>query len=355
MKIVLLCKRRYTNKDLMQDHFGRLFHLPKQLAALGAEVSVLALDYRGITAELQHVDGVSLQSIPALPFSFPASYLYLRSFVKNVRPDIIIASGDSHIGYLGGHLAKLAKSSFVFDVYDYYPAFVGNRIPGMKAMFRHAVRRADLVIVASDSLCLKLAELNRRCLVVENGVEQALFCPGDKLQARHRLGVPVGVPTIGYFGSITPTRGPLLIEACRLLRESMPTLRLLLSGRVTGVKLVEDWIDYRGELPQAEIPGLIQACDVVAIPYGNDTFNSMAGACKIAEYLACSVPVVATNVSNHAQLFAGHPAALCDVSALSMAEALRRQLSEPVVVPFPESMSWASIGLKLHERLATLQ
>lgn len=36
MNIHLLCKRYYTNKDLLNDRFGRLYHLPVQLAQLDA-------------------------------------------------------------------------------------------------------------------------------------------------------------------------------------------------------------------------------------------------------------------------------------------------------------------------------
>ena len=46
MRIYLICKRYYTNKDLIKERFGRLYHLPKEWAANGAEVWVNAIDYR---------------------------------------------------------------------------------------------------------------------------------------------------------------------------------------------------------------------------------------------------------------------------------------------------------------------
>ena len=37
-----------------------------------------------------------------------------------------------------------------------------------------------------------------------------------------------------------------------------------------------------------------------------------------------------------------------------MARALVRQLNDPVVAPFPETLDWAAIGSELHEALHTL-
>ena len=46
MRIHIICKRYYTNKDLIENQFGRLYHLPEQLVKYGAEVWVNAIDYR---------------------------------------------------------------------------------------------------------------------------------------------------------------------------------------------------------------------------------------------------------------------------------------------------------------------
>ncbi len=227
-----------------------------------------------------------------------------------VKPDIIIASGDSHIGFMAMLIAKKMGVRFVFDVYDYYPVFSGNKIPGMKTMFRRSVEGAKLVLCASESILEKLAPLNATRLLVENGVDPELFCPSDMLQARNELGYTSKNLLIGYFGSIDWARGPLLIEACRILRKEIPSLHLLLAGHVNKVDFAEPWITYFGELPQTDLPRMINACDVVTVPYEKNEFNNMSGACKIAEYLACGKPVVATRVSDHEQIFEKAPNSL---------------------------------------------
>ena len=46
MKILVLSKRQYMAKDLLDDHFGRFWELPLELARLGHEVRGLTLSYR---------------------------------------------------------------------------------------------------------------------------------------------------------------------------------------------------------------------------------------------------------------------------------------------------------------------
>ncbi|MDD2468477.1 MAG: glycosyltransferase, partial [Desulfobulbus sp.] len=320
MRIYLICKRYYTNKDLIKDRFGRLYHLPEQLVKNGAEVWVDAIDYRNKGCDALTAEGVHFRTTPAsLPNILALPYTLYRHCLA-AKPDIILASGDSHIGFMALLVAKKLRVPFAFDVYDYYPAFKGNRIPGMKTMFRYAVQKADLVLCASESLLDKLAPLNVSRLLVENGVDSSLFTPADMVQSRKALGLQQDAIFVGYFGSINSARGPLLIEACRIVRKDFPALHLLLAGKVDGVDVNESWIRYLGDLPQRDIPTLINACNVVTIPYADTPFNRMCGARKIAEYLACGKPVVATRVSSQGSVFYGTAASVCDATSHGVAD-----------------------------------
>lgn len=347
MRILLLCKRRYTNKDLLDDRFGRLYHLPLQLARHGHEVEVLALDYRRAAREAMQAEDVRFRTEPATPLHLPLLYARLRNRVREYRPDILIASGDSHIGYLGLRLARGAGARFAFDIYDYYPAFKGNRLPGMRWMFDKAVTGADLVVAAGNRLAQKLQALNLRITVIGNGVDTTLFHPIDKDSARRELGLAPQQALIGYFGSLDPARGPLLIEAAALLRAHGLDLRLLLAGQVHGITLDRPWIDYRGALPQTAIPPLINACDVVVIPYQSTSFNDHSSACKIAEYLACGVPVVATDVADHAEYFSNTENSMCAPTPEAMADTIDHQIKTPSHTALPTEMSWEELGKKL--------
>lgn len=351
MRILLLCKRRYTNMDLLADRFGRLFHLPLQLARHGFDVEVVALDYRSTAREEMRAEGVRFRTEPADIAHLPLLYPRLRKLVREARPDVIIASGDSHIGYLGLRLARGAGARSAFDVYDYYPAFKGNRLPGMRWMFRKAVAGADLVIAAGGRLACELQPLNPCIAVIGNGVDTALFRPIERETARRELGLDPAIPIAGYFGSINPTRGPLLIEAAALLRARGIDLHLLLAGPVRGIPLEREWIDYRGQVAQSAIPALINACDVAVIPYLSSPFNDRSSACKIAEYLACGVPVVATDVAGHADYFGDTENALCAPTPQAMADTIARQIERPSHATLPPGMSWEGLGTTLANAL----
>ena len=354
MKIHLLCKRYYTGKDLIRDRFGRLYHLPIQLSLLERQVSVTAIDYRHPLAERHELDGVIFRTLPATATRLPGSLIELQRTLRADPPDILLASGDSHIGYLGLRLARGLGIPFVFDIYDYYPAFAGNRIPGIKTLFRKAVTGADLVLCASTPLMERLATLNRKRLLIENGVDRRLFKPMDPAAARSKLNIDGQTTIVGYFGSIQPARGPLLIEACRRLREQWRPLILLLAGPVSRVPIDEPWIRYLGPVPQERVPELIAACDVVTVPYADDAFNAMSGACKIAEYLSCGKPVVATDIAGHREIFQAAPRSLCRPDATDMADAIRGQIDQPQVAPFPARLEWKAIASTLRDALGGL-
>lgn len=106
MKVLFLCKRFYTSKDLIEDKFGRLFHIPVQLAHLGAKVSVIALDYRNAHVTEKVIEAVPFRAEPATATRLVSVIFRLRDCIGALKPDVIIASGDSHIGLLGRFLSS---------------------------------------------------------------------------------------------------------------------------------------------------------------------------------------------------------------------------------------------------------
>lgn len=354
MKVFFLCKRYYTNKDLLSERFGRLFHLPVGLARLGIEVEVHALDYRHSQPLTATHEGVAFNAVPASITRLPSAHRHIQRVARQVRPDCIVASGDSHIGFWGSRLATDVGAAFAFDVYDYYPVFGTNRIPGMRRLFALAVHRSDITFCASTPLMQRLSNQSKRVILVENGVDREVFRSYQKHEARQALGLPPDTPLIGYFGSITPDRGPLLFDAVEMIKASLPGVSLLLAGSVQGVTLPTESVIYKGVLPQDKLPLLISACDIATVPYARSEFNDMAGPCKIAEYLACGVPVVATRVAGHELFFKDAPESLCEPDADDLGAALLRQMAEPKVAPFPARLDWAYISSRVSDELALL-
>ena len=46
MRILFLCKRQYTGKDLLDDQYGRLFEFPRILSQRGHRVAGFSVSYR---------------------------------------------------------------------------------------------------------------------------------------------------------------------------------------------------------------------------------------------------------------------------------------------------------------------
>lgn len=358
MKFLLLCKRYYTNKDLILDQFGRLFHLPNELTKNGYEGIVIAANYRQPLTETHTIGTLTFHSVP-FSLRWLLSFLYTTyRLVKAYKPHLIIASGDSHFGAMGFILAKFLAIPFVFDVYDHYAAFGSNKLPGMKYLYHLALRKANLVICASVPLENYAKRFNPSTIVIENGVDVSLFKPLDKIQVRSALALAPDEIVIGYFGSMdTESRGiEVLINACQILRQTFPNVILLLAGRLTlHLTLDNAWIRYFGVVTQQKVTSLINACQVVVIPYLSSQQVDLSNACKIAEYLACQVSVVTTQVANYADFFTGIPQAVCEPgNAVAMAQAIEAQLKSPQIAEFPEDLTWTQLGRKLTLSLTSI-
>ena len=354
MRLFLACKRHYTNRDLLSDHYGRLYHLPLQLAALGHQVQVVAADYKGTDSSRLEFDNLTFDSHPVSPSSLARFVRYIHRAAREFEPDLLIASADTYLGVLGSYLANRNEVPFVFDVYDDYRRFKSARIPGMRSAFNWILRSADLVVCASEKLEEVVNTHNSSTCVVHNGVDRSLFTPVDKLEARRALALRDDEPIIGYFGSIAPKRGvDVLIQAISKLRSSDIPARLLLAGKKDApLNLDVGWIDYRGFVPQEDVPMLMGACDVVVVPYLSDPQIDVSNASKLPEYLACEVPVVSTRVSNYADLFGLPAEATCEPNdEADLARAIRFQLERRHIVVLPDEFEWRSLALRLEGAL----
>ena len=273
-----------------------------------------------------------------------------------MRADIVFTSGDSYIGYLGLQLSERLSSATVFDLYDDYAYFGSNRIPFMRTLLRNAVSQSDLVVCASEPVEKKYGAYQENTLLVQNGVDNEIFSPEEKSDAREKANVSTEDSIVGYFGSIHKPRGvDDLIAAIQRLRAQGRDIKLLMAGRDYGeVSLRYPWIDYRGMVEQTDVVTLINSCDVVTIPYKDTELIRMTNACKLMEYIACRVPVVVSDVSDYASYF---PESFGCVSRPadpeSLAEAIANQLQYRKVVADERVVSWQDLVARLDQNIKT--
>ncbi|HUP14465.1 MAG TPA: glycosyltransferase family 4 protein, partial [Acidimicrobiia bacterium] len=358
IRFLLICKRYYINKDLLVDRYGRNFELPVRLGELGHKGFVLAADYRRADVEPFEERGIRFES-SRLSVTRPLEFFRRsREAVRSLAPEVIIASGDTHLGLLGMVVARLHGVPFVFDVYDNYEAFASARIPGMKWIFRFVVRRANLVLCVSTALARKLRPLTDRTLVIGNGVDPTVFYARDRRAARETLGIGADEKVVIYVGGITDTRGVReLIDAIGLLVGDGIAIRLLIVGRnQSSFDLGEPWVDYRGVVPHDRVPVYLSAADIAVLPYLPDEWGTYTHPTKLAEYMACGVPVVATEILGYREIDTLSGIRWCqpgDVGA--MKSAILDQLTQPLPTDGPFGLLWEDYVRRLDRGLAQIR
>lgn len=357
LKIVFLVKRFYTGKDLIEEHFGRLFYLPSILAEMGHECTVFALDFKNKQESDVGINNVRFRAIPVKSlWRLPLLRKTLRE-LRASNADIVFSSGDSYVGYMGLRLARRLSAKAVFDIYDDYSYFGSNKIPFMQTLLKIATSQSDLVTCASESIEEKYGAYQQNTLLVQNGVDDRVFRPEEKHSVRQRSNIPATSIVVGYLGSIHKPRGADdLIAAVRLLRTRGQEITLLMAGLDLGeVNLDYPWIDYRGMVDQREVVDLINACDVVTIPYKDTELIRMTNACKLMEYIACRVPVVVSDVSDYASYFPENFDCVSKpADPESLANAIANQLKNKNIVGEDRVLTWDELAARLEGGIKAL-
>lgn len=177
-----------------------------------------------------------------------------------------------------------------------------------------------------------------RVHVIGNAVDTAQFHPG--LPAASLPSVPKNVFVVGFTGALKMWHGvDTLLSAFGTLRRAEPRAHLLICGDgpkrgwiegfVAGAGL-EDSVTFAGWVDHAALPGLIARMDVetAPCPAGADHYFSPL---KLYEYLAMGRPVVASDISQTAELLAFSDAAVLRPpgNAGSLARTLRALCRDP--------------------------
>ena len=170
---------------------------------------------------------------------------------------------------------------------------------GASRLRRHEDRfmaRADAVFCISSVLMERARRLNPQVHYFPAGVDFATFdaarCAGQVAQDLHHLRRPL----VGYVGAISPVFDQaLLIDTARHL----PELDFVLVGpayvAVDALAACPN-IHLLGSRPHAEVPTYLNGFAVGLIPYIRNRFTDAVYSCKLNEYLAMGLPVIATGM-----------------------------------------------------------
>ena len=361
MKIFILTKRQYTAKDLLDDHYGRLWHLPLELARKGHRVRGMCASYRARPQGWHEYEekGVDLSWFSANIFEWV--YPRLRAYshqvsrhIEQFRPDVIWASSDIYHIILAAWLARRHGIPFVADLYDNYDSFASTRVfPGGKILFRNALRSAAAVSCASELLCSEFVEdalSGTPFAVIENGTDPKVFKSRDRGSSRKAVGLPDCGWIVGTAGALSHNRGiGVLFDAYIALVGRGVSVSLAVAGpRDRGLRLPDKGNVFDlGILPHPQVPFFLNALDVAVISNIDSTFGRYCFPAKFYEIQASETPVVAASVGAMRTLLAACPNCLYDpVDHLTLVDAILAQLRAPEYPKIPVP-SWRVLAERL--------
>lgn len=361
MKILVIMKRFGANKDMVGENFGRQIRLFENLAKKH-EIDFFCPDYVKKESKAITRDGIRYIIMPVSLLSVFSFYGSLKKLIKKERYDVIIASTDSLIGIIGHKLSKKFGIPLVYDLQDNFESYDTYRIPFVKYFDRKVLKKADAVITVSDSLKKYISKIRSGPIyTIQNGTDLNLFKITDKTTARKKLKLPLKAKIIVFIGHVEKLKGgQILIDAFDIIREGYPDTYLLLSGKIgSDININKKNVIYRKFPKREEVVLGINAADVAVLPNPVNSFTKYCFPYKLLEYMACNVPIVATDVGDVSELLGKYEGSLCKPDdAFDLAKKLIAKLQFDGRVNYRKGLGkfdWRILSRKLDEILNDLK
>jgi glycosyltransferase involved in cell wall biosynthesis len=270
-----------------------------------------------------------------------------------VEPPVTIAYHGNYLGLAKAHLRRAATR----------PGSAAKELRGLARLSWAFFRRQDTwlfrdceAMVVSRQQLRDTARSGRaspaQFHVVPNGVDVALFAPGDRGAARQSLGLGDGT-VLATVGRLDHEKGfDVALRALARLAGDEPALRLLVVGdgeeRASLERLarrldVADRVDFVGAQPQELVATYLVASDSFLFPTRRDE----AGPLVLPQAMACGLPVVASRIGGITEVLqpdGGDPVGILvrPGSVDELAAAVRRLVRDPELR--------AALGARARER-----
>jgi glycosyltransferase involved in cell wall biosynthesis len=254
------------------------------------------------------------------------------------------------MGLVGVWLARWLGIPHLYDMHSSLPQQLSNFKYSRSGTLRRVFTWAeDQMVHGSQSVITICQELQDtvtamgagdRSMLIENvmggDVDEAPTRSSEAL--RTVWGVPPGAPLALYTGTFEAYQGvDLLIDAAAIMARTHPDVRVLVVGgepqqvdaarsrsRERGAAGV---MIFTGQQPAREIPGFVQASDVLVSPRIRGTNTPL----KIYSYLRSGKPIVATNLITHTQVLNPEIALLVAPEPEAFAAGLARLIDDPAL------------------------
>jgi glycosyltransferase involved in cell wall biosynthesis len=355
------------------------------LRRAGWQVSVICPTGESHQARYEELEGVHIYRYPPPPpaagllgYAWEFAYCWLRTAWLSLRVlrrhgfDVIHACNPPDTFWLLGRMLRPFGKRFLFDQHDlcpevYLARFGSDReggLPhrGLLWLEQRTYRTADAVVATNESYRQVALDRGRvrpdRCFVVRSAPSRERFAvlrPVDPSLKRGRRFL------VAYLGVMAPQDGVdhLIRAAHHLVRERARgdvSFTLIGAGdsfhELQGLTRrlgLEDFIQFTGRIPDAEVEVLLATADVCVSPDPKNPLNDVSTMNKVLEYMACGRPLVAFDL-RETRISAGEGAlyatpnrdeelAACIETLLDDAER-RRRMGEYNRQRFLEQMAW---------------
>ncbi len=228
-------------------------------------------------------------------------------------------------GLAAWRVARRAGLPFVLTFHGSDMNSWPDRHPDRLADLRAATGEASAVIAVSAALVDRIRSVTgvtARHLPIGSNVRAlgAQTLPRD--EARRRLGIPIDRVAVLFVGNLLPAKGVReLADAISGLGD--PFVGIFVgtgpeAGYGTRTRVAAVRLDYRGELPHAEVIRFMAAADVLVLPSYSEGLPTV-----LVEAGALGLPVIASSVGGIPELLGdGRGTLLPDISAEAIRSAL---------------------------------
>jgi len=332
--------------------------------------------YRKIVSS-QIVDGIQVDypryfMIPKMAMVLQGVMLFcsVLPFVLRLRKSFPFEVIDAHYVYPDGLAAVL------LGWWLQVPVVVSARgsdlnvfeqLPIIRRIIQWTLGRARAVITVSQALkdvTVRLGIPSDKVTVIPNGVNSEKFSPMPKVDARQKLGLPVGKrKVLVSVGHLTPNKGfDLLIKTLKRLSEksyeTTPLLIIVGGGAYSKVleRLTEDlgvtqWVRLVGATPHDQLIWYYNAADIVCLLSEREGWPNV-----ILEALACGRPVVATQVGGIPEILTSPQVGRLverEVEPLTqcLEQALQQEWNVSKIVEHAKAFSWPRTARSVGEVL----
>jgi glycosyltransferase involved in cell wall biosynthesis len=315
----------------------RIVEIAQEQARRGHRVSVYSVGDETQTQERAGVSYHFLKCRSRLPWKhFEFQYQVVKGLKRKSSEDVL----HFHSQPEGALLSKWVAGKKVLS-YDYF-AFRGGRATPLYHVYKHVLRRFDLLLPCS-SYCLQESQNfwrlpDSKLRVLYNGVNTQQFQPDPAAAARERKNLGINKRVVLYVGRVCEQKGSdILLRAIEILNQRRTDIQLVIAGPIGQFGLKDDsqrWINrihdvgglYLGAVEESRLAAVYNLADVFVMPTRVMEMFGMAA----AEAQACGKPVVASDCGGLREVVPTDCGARFPVGdANKLAEEIEKLLDDP--------------------------